>query len=71
LDWFGRRQCQRHDVAAIAAAGEVIEYAGTLSIGQRLFRESRQHIRIGVIDGGRYRLQAFAYDFGDILHCSF
>jgi hypothetical protein len=71
LDWLGRRLRQRHDIAAIAAPGEVIEYAGSLSLGQRPFRESRQHIRIGMIDGGRYRLQAFAYDFGDVLHCSF
>jgi hypothetical protein len=71
FDWLGRRQCQRHDVAAIAAAGEVLEYAGSLLLGRRPFRESRQHIRIGMIDNGRYRLQALAYDFGDVLHCSF
>ncbi len=65
------RQSQGHDLAAIAATGEVLEHDRAFEVGQRTLGEGRQQIRVGMIDGGRRGLQAIAHDFGDILHFSF
>jgi hypothetical protein len=46
----------------------MFEHPVSLGSGQRMLGESREQVRVWVIDGGRYGLQPFADDFGDILH---
>jgi len=64
---FDFGQGQSDHVAALAAAGEVLEHDSAFEFAQRLLGKGRQNVSIGVMGDG-CGLQPFAYDFGDLLH---
>jgi hypothetical protein len=66
-DGFGGRQSERNSIAAIAAAGKVLDHVVSLAAGQRLLGEGGEQIGIRMRCFA-WRLQPLQHDFGNVLH---
>jgi hypothetical protein len=71
LHGFGRRECQRQNLATLAALRQVFEYARPLHLEERTFGEGCEHIGVRVLRRGCHGLQALAYDLGYFFHLNF
>src|SRR5271165_917775 len=71
LEFFGGRQSERQDVAAFAAARQMIEHRSAFALWKRLLREGGEQVRVRVVGLGSSGFQPLARDIGDGLHASF